>query len=149
MGWIDDIDGHHEGYLVACVQENGSSIWRELSYPNDKTKREDIKRVQVGCDCGWRSPRIIAPYGTRFLPFCVALPERDEQDFESAAIKLWRAHLAEIREIMAAGNYYETGIGLDVATERRARLGLTTWHGTTSPMPKNDGSGERRFWPIR
>lgn len=94
MGWFsgEPQDDGHEGYIVAVVREDGS--FRELSYPLDRENRDDIAIVQVGCDCGWRSPRMHAPFGTRFRPYIVMT----SPGFEEVCLDLWKAHLDQERQ---------------------------------------------------
>ena len=96
MGWINcDFDprGIHEGYLVGVVPRRGPDSWlyRELSSANGDDDRREIplRFVQVGCDCGWRSPRIEAPMGTHYWPSYVEAPEWFEDDCR----KRWREHV--------------------------------------------------------
>lgn len=92
MGWFLADRPGHEGYIVAYVLENGSSdLWREVHYPE---KHEgEVKRLAVGCTCGWRSPLCVAPYGTRWAPYSIWLPERDEGRYEDKACRVWRQHM--------------------------------------------------------
>lgn len=61
MGWFLDDLPEHEGYVKALVFLEGtdpaSRCYRELGYPLDKDRRDDIQAIQAGCDCGWRSAR--------------------------------------------------------------------------------------------
>lgn len=103
MGWIHEEMPGHEGYLVALVErEAGSGDWRELGRGPEKAadvmradaapKRELAARVvQVACECGWRSPRIDAPYGVTWAPFTVDAPE----PFEEEAADMWREHIRQ------------------------------------------------------
>ncbi len=102
MGWcassIDDPEGVHEGYLVPL--ERSGSLWREIYYP-DNAVREQLDAVCIGCDCGWRSPRLLAPFGTSYHPFAVTASEW----FEEQARALWRKH---VRDCKSWRRYGET-----------------------------------------
>lgn len=113
MGWCNpdlDPDARHEGYLVGLVpaanRDGTLSTWRyrELSSESgDDPGRTDqpLRTVQVGCECGWRSPRLDAPWGTMWVPFMVFAPEAFEED----ARRYWREHLeAERREVDRVGH---------------------------------------------
>lgn len=101
MGWLNyDIfpDGRHEGYFVGLLPamnaDNSKSDWRfrELSSAaGDDPGATDwpLRSVQVGCECGWRSPRLEAPVGTVWVPFSVFAPEW----FEDEARVYWREHV--------------------------------------------------------
>lgn len=95
MGWLVEDRPGHEGYLVAYVPRarNDLSRLRELSYPDECG--DEIRRIGVGCECGWRSPVVVSPFGTTYVPHCVSLPERDEARYEEMAVKLWRRHVDE------------------------------------------------------
>jgi hypothetical protein len=113
MGWMTDVDGH-EGYLIGLVPESGktieggreyeSEILRELTYHRDgqRTDTVPLRYVCVGCDCGWRSPRMHAPSGTEWTPCHVWLAQgRDEsicEGYEESARKIWLAHVADVRK---------------------------------------------------
>lgn len=111
MGWMSDEDGH-EGYLVGLVPEIGktldgaeyeSTILRELTYHRDGARPGEVplQWVCVGCECGWRSPRMCAPSGTHWTPCIVWLAHgRDAsivEGYEESARKIWAAHVAEVR----------------------------------------------------
>lgn len=94
MGWFSDNAPGHEGYVVGLVldRERGlarNEYWRELSPSDEQLGRIPVRRIQVGCDCGWRSRVIVAPYGTTWVPCCVffALDADDE-----LAGALWSEH---------------------------------------------------------
>jgi hypothetical protein len=98
MGWINETAPEHEGWLVGLVPATNPdgtiSDWRyhELwSSAGDDLRMEiPLRVVQVGCDCGWRSPRLQAPDGTHYWPSYVHAPEW----FEDACRLLWREHIA-------------------------------------------------------
>lgn len=114
MGWQSIEAGleEHEGYLVGLVRESGKTLdgieyesetLRELTYHRDGTRQDDvpIQWVCVGCECGWRSPRLRAPTGTHWTPCHVWLAwGRDDsiiEGYEESARKIWVAHVAEVR----------------------------------------------------
>lgn len=94
MGWLIE-DGRedayeHEGHLVAVVHDEGR--WRELRFGDEP---QDLLYVQVGCECGWRSRRLLAPLGTRWVPAVVVLPTSGafaatgELSFDDVAELIW------------------------------------------------------------
>lgn len=85
MGWfIGDVTGH-EGYIVGVVEEHGR--WRELMLGDGD---QPVRTMQVGCDCGWRSPRMMAPPRAEYWPSVVHL--RDDR-VEDVCRELWREHV--------------------------------------------------------
>lgn len=93
MGWLRDDQPDHEGWVVAVVRDDGR--WRELQYGDVE---QEISYVQIGCECGWRSPRLVAPLDTRWSPCMVVFPswssiEPDEL-YDDAAADLWDHHIA-------------------------------------------------------
>lgn len=109
MGWMlcDTTHGEHEGFveLVARVDEGprwvpvvtleGLNFGRtEISsdelvsgvWSIDHRRRVLVYRVQVACECGWRSPLLIVPLGATWTPCSIELDARDE----AAAYDLWR-----------------------------------------------------------
>lgn len=85
MGWCSD-SPEHEGYLVGLVKDGGYR-WRELHAEDGGIV--DLKMVQVGCECGWRSGRIATPYDTSFTPSIVCT----SPEFEELGHRLWLDHL--------------------------------------------------------
>jgi hypothetical protein len=111
MGWLSDIPGH-EGYLVGLerVEVNGWGQWRELTMREhdaelDRNGEVMVLAVQFGCDCGWRSPRIHPPLGTKWSRSIVLLPSGERgQAFEDRCVdKLWKRHVDEVR-LMTLGD---------------------------------------------
>lgn len=109
MGWFDESHPGHEGYLVGFVQVGG--LWRELGYvAGDDKPIKPIARIAVGCDCGWRSTHLQAPYGTAWHPYSVG-PDYEherfrnsgmalklwEEEIERCAIAIWRRHVEDLR----------------------------------------------------
>lgn len=98
MGWFDSAHPEHEGYLVGLVhdKERGlveSEHMRQLAYPHDDHERHDVVKLQGACSCGWRSPRFTAPYGTKWYPHTVELPDFADEHVRAVVLKLWREHL--------------------------------------------------------
>jgi hypothetical protein len=90
MGWQHSDRPGHEGHIVAVALEG--SLWRELRYPHDSEPRGAVSTIQVGCDCGWRSPRMTAPKGAHWQPFAVGgLSDGDR----SRLAELWERHMRE------------------------------------------------------
>jgi hypothetical protein len=94
MGWGNDSAPGHEGYLVGLlecddVRRRGDGF-RELTIHDDAEAAKGIflRWVQVGCACGWRSPRREAPIGACWWSAYVDAPEW----FEEECRIIWRAH---------------------------------------------------------
>jgi hypothetical protein len=105
MGWFRD-DPRHEGYVVGLVEETvvlqgaagefRTTILRELSYHRDQqrdvpTDGLALAAIQVGCECGWRSPRFLAPLAARWFPHHVDLDGWSDD----RARELWGRHYDE------------------------------------------------------
>lgn len=71
------------------------ALHRELSYPEDEHAVNAIKRVKVGCSCGWRSPELHVPFGTMayFFPFVCGFQGPHAEQIEDRAAELWHEHL--------------------------------------------------------
>ncbi len=95
MGWQADAAGH-EGYLVG-FDERG----REL---RDQKRTVEIKTIAVGCECGWRSPMLIAPAGTKWAPSSVWLDEHHEELTEDFARAMWKKHVDALRGVRVYGS---------------------------------------------
>lgn len=96
MGWLrfDTADmAEHEGWVVAIIRDGNFGHWRELRLGDHD---QEISHVQVGCECGWRSPRMIAPIGTRWAPCIVLFPERHGEDHDFAAADIWSEHIDDL-----------------------------------------------------
>lgn len=96
MGWFDSDHVGHEGYLVGLVKDEerglaAEAYMRRLAYPHDDTSLR-VEQLQVGCACGWRSARFLAPTGTEWGPFAVELPTGTEE-LQAIARDMWRRHL--------------------------------------------------------
>ena len=92
MGWLNDNAPGHEGWLVALVrdEEHGlarNDYFRELELCDTRTRF--VSTMQVGCDCGWRSPRMAAPLGAEWHPFILYVDDATEERCRG----LWREHL--------------------------------------------------------
>lgn len=99
MGWYRDTAPGHEGYLIGIEKIDDTHRWRELGnqYDRERAWREKgikLTHVQVACECGWRSPRFLAPLGTEWHPSTVELPGWDERTEEQAA-GIWGKHADE------------------------------------------------------
>lgn len=94
MGWFELFDGH-EGYVVGYVREPKSGLVRELGYhPDDDRPVEcHVDFFAAACDCGWRSPRFVAPLRATYAPHIVLL---EDDQLEEAARELWSKHLREV-----------------------------------------------------
>ena len=93
MGWMFSNAPEHEGYLIGIVQQD-ELRWRELGFDDEARARGrrygiPLSMIQVGCDCGWRSPRIAAPFGTYWSPFIV----NTREEFEEEMRERWREHV--------------------------------------------------------
>lgn len=105
MGWLREDTPGHEGYFVALVWRRDQAgrelpgLYRELAYPLDELERTDVRCVQAGCHCGWRSQSWPIPRGAvRWLPFSAVAFDRysgDAREFEEherRALELWETH---------------------------------------------------------
>lgn len=117
MGWTLDDLPEHEGHVVAVVREPNGYRWRELGTDDEKTK---VDHIQVGCECGWRSRRIIAPLGTEFLPVGEVLELPDLV-----------ADLVPVVDASTAGGLGEEHAGLGDGT----LLGFVLKHDVKAPAP--------------
>lgn len=122
MGWTNDAAPGHEGHLVgllACddARRRGDGF-RELTIHDDRaaTKGIFLRWVQVGCDCGWRSPRLDAPIGACWWSAYVDAPEW----FEEECRVIWRAHAI----VTAFADQAATAAIEDPPRARRALLTL-------------------------
>jgi hypothetical protein len=91
MGWFRH-DPRHEGHLVALGVSTASGIvrFRELRYPEAIPDiGVVVEAFQVGCTCGWRSPRYIAPVGARYHPYVLEL---HDEGTEERARAIWGRH---------------------------------------------------------
>lgn len=85
MGIFNDDFPGHEGYVVGFHERApGSAVYRELD-GSDLDER-DVHVIAVGCDCGWRSPHLVAPHGTLWHPCSVFLPTVSHEDFVRAIL---------------------------------------------------------------
>lgn len=108
MGYQDE-DRHgrfHEGYVIGLLEEEqGSGLFRELTLRHDGERRDAVQLnwVCVGCDCGWRSPRVFAPRGTEWTPCHVWLAHGQDDaivaGYEETARIIWRAHVSEVNAL--------------------------------------------------
>ena len=96
MSWFHDEETGHEGTVVGLVEVRHG--WRELGVA-DQTA-QPVLVVQAACECGWRSPRMRAPSGTRFVPSAVMLPP----GYDDRARVLWREHIQQIVDRRRAGD---------------------------------------------
>ncbi len=121
MGWLR-FDGHvaendHEGFVVAVEKSDDGWSWRELGDADIARARRDsgipVSWLQVGCSCGWRSPRLVAPTGTVWSPCSVFLPHSgdDEQFVEVWAVE-HRDRLDLVEEARAIGRRRALGLGV-------------------------------------
>lgn len=97
MGWVNENAPRHEGYLLAVragTNELGSVTFRQLDDDDAKDGPVQVRIVQIGCDCGWRSQRLRAPQGTTWDGI-VLIPcgaQEAESTFEARCRELWREH---------------------------------------------------------
>lgn len=105
MGWQSE-DGSHEGYLVGLVPDEEQGLfaghvpgrWRELS--GRDLVETPLRHVKVACSCGWRSPLLWAPNGTRFVPSMVVASEI----WRDACQRLWTRHV-QVSGKASSGGY--------------------------------------------
>jgi hypothetical protein len=102
MGWCSEEHPEHEGYLIGLVPiSDDSRTLREVSYHVDGAVDSiKLQYVCVGCECGWRSPRMFAPSGTEWSPAMVWLAYGSSDEvvagYEESARKVWRAHVDDV-----------------------------------------------------
>lgn len=99
MGWIRDGMEDHEGFVAMVVRDDWR--WRELgiddrAIPTDEHGYKVQHRLQVGCECGWRSERFVAPLGTDWAPCSVVLPDEETED--AAALYWSEMHMDRLSE---------------------------------------------------
>lgn len=97
-----------------CLREPGHRHCRFCAralaptYPTERADLElqrvavKVHAVQVGCDCGWRSPLLAAPFGTEWHDGLLRLPESAQETetsdrlglvpFEAKCVRLWYEH---------------------------------------------------------
>jgi hypothetical protein len=107
MGWTTEENPGHEGYVIGLVPDRelgGVVRLRELRYPDDQAVVERVERVVVGCDCGWRSPHLLAPSGTSYAPFVCDLGGGAlSEAYRGRARRLWQAHVHDVDEFRRRG----------------------------------------------
>ncbi len=118
MGWCNDAYPDHEGWLIGW--ERAAAPPGERSWAHDKTLQEikcppglgpvgsveiEVWAVQIGCECGWRSPLLRAPLGTVWAPCCVFLPKREQETDETDALE--RLNLAPAFEKECRSSWHE------------------------------------------
>jgi len=94
MGWVSDKPGH-EGFIVGLTEMESAAgntwmWWRELGMRQGDETRRRVYRIQVGCECGWRSRVYEAPPRAEWFPYTVQL---HNEAVEDEACVLWRRHL--------------------------------------------------------
>lgn len=96
MSWFRDEQPGHEGFMVGLVpavnKDGRESDWRfrELNAQDDgETTERQVRVVQVGCSCGWRSSYLSPPRGTVWFPYCVSTPS---DAFEDEVRRIWNEH---------------------------------------------------------
>lgn len=95
MGWFSEDAPQCEGYVVGLeVDPDKRANYRELRYPDERPRI--VHAVQVGCECGWRSPIMTAPIGTHWYPFMIELPDARHED---KCRQIWREHLSAERRV--------------------------------------------------
>lgn len=120
MGWINESYPEHEGFVRGWQRVPdgegpfaGSKLIEiqcPVSLPHAALNIE-VAAVQVCCECGWRSPLLRAPLGTRWSPCIVHFADHDRESerneererhigaqhgrsFEKECRYAWREHLA-------------------------------------------------------
>ena len=128
MGWFFDRADltRHEGYAIGLVREP-IGIFRALSVETDRgrDRTAPLEYVQVGCDCGWRSPYLYAPSGTTWFPSVVHFGEHNLRAEERARL-IWRAHVEQV--LLEAGQHPSAIRPSAAEWNRRHRPGTSVWH---------------------
>ncbi len=93
MGWLNEAYLDHEGFVRGWQRTKlgegpfaGSGLFEIECPPGFVTvgSREiEVVAVQVGCECGWRSPLLRAPLDTRWSPCVVHFSARDRESEEN------------------------------------------------------------------
>lgn len=122
MGWCCDAYPDHEGFVRGWQRVTGEgpfagSSLREIVCPLPPepvgARELEVSAVQVCCECGWRSPLLRAPIGTRWMPCLVIFSRTDRESeendrkeqvlgaafgrcFETECRVAWREHLASM-----------------------------------------------------
>lgn len=93
MGWLSN-DLQHEGFIVAVDPDDRH---RELGLEDCHRADVRVNHVRVGCDCGWRSSTLVAPFGAVWFPCTVMFSAFDEERIDAIAHGIWRdEHLAHV-----------------------------------------------------
>lgn len=97
MGWFyDDLPGH-EGYISGQTREDGR--WVDVDPPQGFRGALPVAAIQAVCECGWRSSRYRAPWGTTWAPRSIDLPAGSlGLQAEEACRRLWLQHMTATRE---------------------------------------------------
>jgi hypothetical protein len=109
----------HEGYLRGLVETDEAGIWvrrngrtgllpevREFGEyvgdsPTHLDKATPVTLVQVGCTCGWRSPRFAAPATADWRPGIVDFHDGTlGMSAKDRARQLWQMHVNADRELL-------------------------------------------------
>ncbi len=96
MGWSNELTPGHDGAILglkACTDPRSRTDgYRELSADDDES--DDIGPlaiVQVGCSCGWRSPRMEGAISATWLSGSVQASEW----FLAECKAIWLTHAIE------------------------------------------------------
>ena len=104
MGWFFGDAPGHEGYVIGLLEYEpgmfqeivGPARAKEIAkslgvHAPTVERREKVvpTHVQAECECGWRSPRVRAPFGAVWEPSTVEMPEHEKEPLRAR----WLAHL--------------------------------------------------------
>ena len=93
MGWSHHDEPDHKGYIVGQARKDGQ--WSDVSAPSDFRGTLDVETVQASCECGWRSARYRAPFGTTWASGDIDLPtSRIGLRKKDGLGRLWLEHVA-------------------------------------------------------
>jgi len=92
----------HEGFVVGVERVRNSPRFRELGAGD--TERQRLCTLQLGCSCGWRSPRFHAPSCAEWVP-CVV--ELHDDALEDRLGDYWeREHLARVPTVPGPQDHF-------------------------------------------
>ena len=94
MGWYSDDALGHEGWPVGLIAVDGEDLYTathfvELQRPRDRI-RTGVHHAQAGCECGWRSQRIVLSKPVTWDDGWLECSEHDRARME----RLWNEHAA-------------------------------------------------------
>jgi hypothetical protein len=130
MGWVsEEGTAEHEGHVVGLVEDDtvvgGYVRLRELVYPKDDYRLQQVRHFQAGCECGWRSRVFFAPSKAEWFPFILEPPRRRRRrrgpPTLAATLCGRAARLRPARALQGHGVGARRALGGELAPDSRAR----------------------------